>query len=98
MSSPGYVWEKLYLAIDCLCGKGAFVERLENATVSALIRLEDPDLTGDLGDDFKFIMRWTRDNIVGGKLQKEPDELERKKLVEKMLRVMLETHGRPRIG
>jgi hypothetical protein len=92
MSSPSYVWEKMYVAIDCLCREGSFVKRLENATASALIRLENTDLTGDLAEDLKFILAWTRDNIAGGKLQNEPNELQRKELVEKMLHVMLETH------
>lgn len=92
MSSPDYVWEKMYVATDCLCGDGPFISRLENATISALIRLEDNDLTGELAEDLKFILEWTKNNIVDGKIQREPDELERKKLIEKMLHVMLETH------
>jgi len=92
MSSPNYVWEKMHTAIDCLCGDGPFISRLENATISALVRLEDDDLTGELAEDLKFILGWTKNNIIGGKIQKEPDELEKNKLIEKMLHVMLETH------
>lgn len=92
MSSPGYVWEKLYVAIDCLCGDGPFVSRLENATISSLIRLEESDLTGEIAEDLIFILKWTKNNLINGSLQKEPDELERGKLIEKMLHVMLETY------
>jgi hypothetical protein len=64
MSSPSYVWEKLYVAIGCLCGDGS------------LIRLEEDDLTGEIAEDLIFILKWTKHNIINGKIQKEPDELE----------------------
>ena len=92
MSSLNYVCEKMHVAIDCLCGDGPFISRLENATISALIRLKDDDLTGELAEDLKYILVWTKNNITDGKIQKEPDELERGKLIEKMLHVMLATH------
>jgi len=92
MSSPDYVWEKMYVGIGCLCGDGPFISRLENATISALARLKDDDLRGELAEDLTFILRWTKNNITGGTIQEEPDELDRNKLIEKMLHVMLETH------
>lgn len=92
MSSPGYVWEKMYVAVSCLCGDGSFKTRLENATVSALIRLNDDDLSGELGGDLAHILNWTKRNMVGGSIQKEPNELEKKELIEKMLHVLLETN------
>ena len=91
MSSPHYVWEKMYVAVDCLCGDGPFINRLKNATVSALMRLEDDDLAGELAEDLKFILGWTKKNVVEWR---EPNELERRELIEKMLHVMLETHRR----
>jgi len=94
VSSPGYVWEKMHVAIGCLCGEGSFKERLEDAAVSALVRLEATDLTGDLQQDLMFILSWTKGNLVEGRLQREPDELERGKLVEKMLHLLLETDPR----
>jgi hypothetical protein len=66
MSSPGYVWEKMYVAVHCLCQEGPFKERLANATVSTLIRLTDDDLGGELGADLKYILDWTSRNIIGG--------------------------------
>jgi len=92
MTSPDYVWDKMYVAIDCLCGPGSFVDRLEDATISSLVRLDEDDLTGELAEDLKFILGWTKNNIIDGKIQKPPDEFDRKKLIEKMLHVMLETH------
>jgi hypothetical protein len=62
MSSPSYVWEKLYVAIGCLCGDGSFVSRLENAMVSSLIRLKEDDLTGEIAEDLVFILKWTKHN------------------------------------
>jgi hypothetical protein len=92
MSSPGYVWEKLYEAIDCLCKDGSFVGRLENATVSSLVELEESDLIGENAEDLIFILKWTKHNLINGKIQKEPDELERHELIGKILHVMLKTY------
>lgn len=92
MGSPDYVWEKLFVAIDCMCGDGDFIERLKDATISALMRLDESDLDGELGDDLSYILGWTKNNLFNGKIQRLPDELERKKLIEKMMHVMLETY------
>jgi hypothetical protein len=92
MSSPDYVWEKLLVAIDCMCGDGDFIQRMKSATISALMRLEESDLDGALGDDLAYILEWTKHNLRDGMIQKLPDELERKKLIEKMMHVMLETY------
>lgn len=92
MTSRSYVWQKMYVAVSCLCKEGSFKERLENATLSALIRLEEEDLDEDLSEDLKFILNWTKNNMVDGKIQKEPDEIERNVLIEKILHVMLRTH------
>lgn len=93
MSSPNYVWEKMYVAVDCLCGDGQFKKRLENATVSGLIQLNDDDLSGELRDDLKYVLDWTKRNITEGHLQKEPNELERKMLIDKILHVLIETNN-----
>jgi hypothetical protein len=88
----GYVWEKMYVAIDCLCGKGEFEERLANATVSALMRLNDDDLDGALGDDLRYVLSWTKGNLDAGHVRRIPDDVEHAKLVEKMLHILIETH------
>ena len=82
------------VAVSCLCGEGSFRERLEGATVSALIRLEEDDADGELGEKLRYILDWTTNNMTDGKLVREPDELERGKLIEKMLHVMQETYSR----
>jgi len=92
--STNYIWEKMYVAVNCLCGEGSFKERLENATISALIRLHDEDLTGELKEDLEYIFNWTNRNIENGKILREPGELERKKLIEEMLHVLTETTER----
>ncbi len=89
--SKDYVWEKMFVAVDSLCGEGSFKSRLENATVSALMRLEDNDLAGELADDLKYVLDWSKRNMKGGLLQKEPNELERSRLIEKMLHILVET-------
>ncbi len=75
-----------------MCGDGDFIERLKDATISALMRLDESDLDGELGDDLSYILGWTKNNLFNGKIQRLPDELERKKLIEKMMHVMLETY------
>lgn len=92
MSSPGYVWEKMYVAIGCLCREGPLKARLENATISALLRLNDDDLEGELANDLKEILDWTKRNLNNGELQKAPNEIETSRLIEKMLHVLLETN------
>jgi hypothetical protein len=82
----------MYATIDCLCDDGPFMKRLESATTGALVHLNDDDLVGELAEDLRFILRWTKLNVVGGRIQKQPNELERKTPIEKMLHVMLETH------
>jgi hypothetical protein len=78
MSSPSYVWEQTYGAIRALCGDGPFTARLANASVSHLILLNDDDLlAGELGADLKYILDWTKRNLVGGVIQNQPDELEK---------------------
>ena len=89
--SVNYVNEKIHVAVECLCGEGSFKKRLEDATVSALTRLEDKDLTGDLSKDLKYILDWTKWNMEGGVIQTEPNEEERGQLIEKMLNVLIET-------
>ena len=91
MNSPDYVHDKMHRAILSLCDQGTFEERLLNATMSSLFRLEDTDLIGELADDLKFILDWTQRNVERGCLRRNPNEEERQKLIDKMLHVLLET-------
>ena len=93
-SSPDYVWEKMYSAIWSMCGKGSLEERLSNASISALMHLEERDLPeGRLREDLKYVLRWTKDNTAGDRsMKKLPDDLELRALTEKMLSILLETH------
>jgi hypothetical protein len=94
MSTQAYVWEKLFVAIDRMCGDGNFITRLEDATLSALDRLEESDLGGELGADLAYILKWTKHNMRDGRLITVPDELTRKNIISKILHVMLNTHGK----
>jgi hypothetical protein len=91
MSKRDYVNEKMAVAISCFCGYDTFKKRLEDATISALIQLEDDYLTGELAKDLKYILDLTKRSLFDGKIQVEPNELERRELVDKMLHVLLET-------
>jgi hypothetical protein len=91
-NSAGYVWEKMYVAIDAMCGRGSVKERLANATESALMRLTDDDMKGtELYEDLQFVLSWTKANMLGGEIQRVPDELGHNKLIEKMLHILMET-------
>ena len=95
-NSPGYVWEKMYVAIGCMCGKASLSDRLANATISALMRLNEDDLPpGDLRDDHKYVLKWTKGNVEDGGTIKLPDDIEHSRLIEKMLNILLETHWAP---
>ena len=91
MNSRDYVHEKLYVAVDCLCAEGSFASRLQNATASSLIRLNSDDLEGELAEDLGFVLGWTKENLKNGSIRREPNEIERGELVEKMLHIMLAT-------
>jgi hypothetical protein len=93
-NSPDYVWEKMYVAADCMCGKASLGNRLANAAVSALCRLEVDDLEeGELREDLKYSLSWTKDNLDGDHgVKRVPDDLEHARLVEKILHILLETH------
>jgi hypothetical protein len=93
VDEPDSVSEKMFIAVSCLCNEGSFKERLKNAT-TALLELNNLEPAGELAADFKFIRKWTTQNMVNGVIQREPDEFERRKIVEKMLHVLTETAKR----
>ena len=90
IKSPDYVYEKMHVAIDCLCGSGSFTKRLEDATISALIRLKDDDVGGELSEDFRFILDQTTRNMEGGKLKRKLSARKQQEIREKMLRILAE--------
>lgn len=94
MSSPDYVWEKMYLAIDSLCRGGSLKKRLQNATIGGLFLLEESDLPpGELQDDLRFVLSWTKRNIKNGEIQRVPRGNETRQLARKMLNILMETCG-----
>jgi hypothetical protein len=57
MRSKEYVLEKLAVAVDCLVGgTGPVQERLANAGVSALIRLDPEDFSAETRDTYDEII------------------------------------------
>ena len=89
-TSPDYVWEKMLIGVECLCGEGAFNKRLQSAAL-ALHTLETTDLKGKPGEDLRYVLKWTAENLADGRLIRTPDEAERKAIVEKMIRLLCET-------
>jgi hypothetical protein len=51
-----YAWEKLYLAVGTLCGRGSQGARLANATTLYLVHLRPDDLPSDLRREFIQLM------------------------------------------
>jgi hypothetical protein len=88
--SHDYIYKKVFDAVTCLCGSAPDKQRLEDATIGALIRLHDEDLEGEFKEDLEYIFRWTKWNIKG-QIQREPDAKEWNQLVQKMLSVMKTT-------
>lgn len=95
-NARGYVWEKMYAAVGSMCGRSPLDERLYNASVAGLMRLEDHDLDGDLGEDLKYVLDWTKRNVDGdSSVTKVPDDIELSRLIDKMLHILIETQGAP---
>ena len=92
MSSSRYVSEKVYVAVGCLCeGDASFTERLESATISALLRLNRDDAVPEIADDLDFVLQLSRDNMRDGHLVRELDSGERRQFVEALLRILVAT-------
>ena len=51
-----YAWEKLYLAVGTLCGRGSQGARLANATTLYLVHVRPDDLPSDLRREFIHLM------------------------------------------
>jgi len=93
MSSRRYVSEKIYAAVLCLCeGDGSFTQRAESATTSSLIRLNREDFDAAFAGDLEFVLGLTSENMEDGHLIRELDYGERRRLVEAMLRILVETN------
>jgi hypothetical protein len=89
MSPENNLLEPLSIAVHCLCAEGSLLHRLENATTSVLAHLDGDEISGlhdaVFSEDLKFVISWTRANMVQGVFQREPTADERAKLVEKIL-------------
>jgi hypothetical protein len=89
MPSPGYVWEKTCLALNCLAvGEEPFAERLKNAYASALVRLTPEDAPDRLIGDLKWVLDFAQQHTRSGSITSEAD---RRKFVEKLLHILTET-------
>ena len=52
-----YTWEKLYLAVDALCGQGGQDARLMNAATRGLLQVRPDDLPAELRGEFLRLKR-----------------------------------------
>jgi hypothetical protein len=95
MSREFYIWQKMHIAISTLCESDrSFKERLEDATISALIQLNDNEpINSQLAEDLNYVLSKTKHNMKGGKLLSIGDEIENSQLVNKMLHILLETNS-----
>jgi len=93
MASVDYLWEKVMVAVDCLCaGAGPFEERLYNAYISALMRLDSSDPNAELADDLNWVLMVCHRHIVpgGGRMSAVP-ELDRCKIAEKLVSLLIKS-------
>ena len=51
-----FAWEKMYLAVDALCGRGSQVDRLIDATTLCLSNIRPDDLPVELRGEFIQLM------------------------------------------
>jgi hypothetical protein len=92
MSSRDYVLEKVSAAVNCMCGDGTFDSRLENATTSALSRLNHDDLNGLASlqqiENLKFVLDWSKENVVGGVIQRPLDNARKSNFIDRLISLM----------
>lgn len=88
MLSRDYVWEKMFVTVDALCGYGTTVARLKNAYISSLMRLDAAEGVGpEFQEDVNFLLSQGSASLKM-KENTEFGELEWKKIVETALSVL----------
>lgn len=91
-----YLRQLIYELLQHMCGDGSFINRLENAANFTFSKLnKEKDLEGlekETLDNIEFILKWTEYNLVNGKLENEPNELERSEITEKIINIILEIY------
>lgn len=93
MASVNYIWEKVMVAVNCLCaGTGPFEERLYNAYISALMRLDSRDPNAELADDLNWVLMVCQRQVVSGEGRMSPvPELDRHKIAEKLVSLLIKS-------
>ena len=83
----------MHAAVWSMCGSGSIAQRLSDAGLN-LHTLADHDLDGELRQDLVYVLNWTTRNSLldEREVKKLPDDLELRSLIEKMLRILLETY------
>jgi hypothetical protein len=93
-----YLWEKTVVAVTCLsAGAGSFEDRLLDAWVSALSRLDPADTAVDLEwqTEMPEPLAWVLDlcnrhMILGAGKMRPVDEMDRRACAEKLVHLLVE--------
>src|ERR1035441_8855806 len=91
--SVDYIWEKITVAVSCLCGgTGSFEERFYNAYNDALIRLRPGEPPPKLAEDLRWVLEMCdRHNVPDAARMNSVLDTDRRELVEKLIHLLIET-------
>jgi hypothetical protein len=91
MADVGYVWEKVSLTVDALCGgAGPFDERMANAYHSQLCWLNQGDGNAEIADDLNDVLRMMDAHFEGGRREPFAEE-ERFAVASKLVHILIVT-------
>jgi hypothetical protein len=92
MAAVNYIWEKVSVAVECLCGNGTFEERLCDAYVSSLSRLDSKDPPAELAADLNWVLTKCKQYLVpGADRMGSVTETDRRNIAKKLVHVLIET-------
>jgi hypothetical protein len=92
MAAVNYIWEKVSVAVECLCGNGTFEDRLCDAYVSSLSRLDSKDPPAELAADLTWVLTKCKQYLVpGADRMRSVAETDRRNIAKKLVHVLTET-------
>jgi hypothetical protein len=92
MAAVNYIWEKVSVAVECLCGNGTFEDRLCDAYVSSLSRLDSKDPPAELAADLNWVLTKCKQYLVPGTdRMSSVSETDRRNIAKKLVHVLTET-------
>lgn len=92
MAAVNYIWEKVAVAVESLCGAGTFEDRLYDAYISALIRLGSSDPPAEIAEELNWVLLKCKHHVVDGqdRMSAVP-EADRRLIVTKLVHVLIAT-------